>query len=220
MEPLIAYTPYNPSVGNHETIDAFTAFELRYALSILEKNSNGGNFFWSFDYANVHIIMLSSETDYSTTSAQYQWLYADLAKVNRTITPWIIALWHRPWYCSNEDHIGEGEDMRLAIEPLLIQGNVDLVFNGHVHAYERITGMRNWVITPEGTNYFVVGNGGTPEGLAEEWNTQPAWSEYRISQWGYGALHVVNDTHAYWRMFSDEDGTVMDSAWIEKPYPR
>jgi len=222
MEPLIAYTPYNPSVGNHENIliDDFTAFQIRYGTSILEKNSNGGDFYWSFDWGNVHVVMLSSETDYSTTSPQYKWVGMDLAKVDRTVTPWVIALWHRPWYCSNSDHAGEAEDMRLSIEPVLNQYKVDIVFNGHVHAYERVTEMYNWVITPGKINYMVVGDGGTPEGLATDWNTQPTWSLYRAAQWGYGALQVVNSTNAFWRMFSDTDGSLMDSAWIYKPYPR
>jgi len=220
MEPLVAYTFYDASVGNHESTDDFTAFQLRYGTSILEKNSNGGDFYWSVDYGNVHIVMLSSETDYSPTSAQYTWLANDLSQVNRTILPWIIAMWHRPWYCSNQKHTGDGEQMRLSLETLLNQYKVDIGFTGHVHAYERITEIYNWVITPGKTSYFVVGNGGTPEGLATDWNTQPAWSLYRVAQWGFGALNVVNATHAYWKMFSDTDGSVMDLAWIVKPYPR
>lgn len=38
---------------------------------------------------------------------------------------------------TNEAHQGEGEDIRQAMEELLYQARVDLVFAGHVHAYER-----------------------------------------------------------------------------------
>lgn len=42
-----------------------------------------------------------------------------------------------PWYNSNEAHQGEGDDMMAAMEPLLHAAGVDVVFAGHVHAYER-----------------------------------------------------------------------------------
>jgi len=164
--------------------------------------------------------MLSSETDYSVGSPQVKWLAADLAAVDRTTVPWIISLWHRPWYCSNHAHQGEGEAMRLVVEPILNQYKVDVVFNGHVHAYERVTEMYNFVPTPGKTSYFVVGNGGTPEGLAGSWLTQPAWSIYRLAQWGYGLFNVVNSTHAHWGMYLDTDGNLIDEVWVVKPFPR
>jgi len=221
LEPLASYTPYQPAVGNHETIDSFSAFKLRYGTEFLEKNSNGGDFFWSIDYGNVHIVFLSSETAFEDGSPQATWLATDLAAVNRQVTPWIIALWHRPWYCSNTDHDGEGEKMRLVIEPILNQYAVDICFTGHVHAYERVAEMYDFVPTPGSTNYFVLGNGGTPEGLAPDWeDPAPVWSEFRIAKWGYASLNVINQTHAFWTMYADSDGTVMDSAWVHKKFPR
>jgi hypothetical protein len=220
MQPLLAYTPYEPSVGNHEEIDKFTGFRLRYGTAILEKNSVGGDFFWSVNWGNVHIVMLSSESDYSATSPQIKWLQSDLAAVDRTVTPWVIALWHRPWYCSNHAHQGEGEQMRLTIEPVLNQHSVDIVFNGHVHAYERVTEMYNFVPTPGKTSYFVCGNGGTPEGLAGTWLSKPDWSLFRVAQWGYGLLNVANSTHAHFAMYSDTNGSLLDETWVYKKYPR
>jgi UDP-2,3-diacylglucosamine pyrophosphatase LpxH len=46
---------------------------------------------------------------------------------------------HAPWYNSNTAHQGEKEsvDMMAAMETLLYQHNVDILFAGHVHAYER-----------------------------------------------------------------------------------
>jgi len=220
LEPLIGYTPYEPSVGNHEFIDNFTGFRLRYGTDILERYSKGGDFYWSVDYGSVHIVMVSSENDYSATSPQVAWIKSDLAAVDRTVTPWVIALWHRPWYCSNVAHQGEGEKMRLAVEPVFDQFGLDISFTGHVHAYERVTDMYNFVPTPGKTSYVVCGNGGTPEGLQTRWETTPVWSLVRIAKWGYGALHVVNNTHAEWSMYSDTDGTVMDQTWFIKKFPR
>lgn len=52
-------------------------------------------------------------------------------------TPWLIVLFHVPWYNSNEAHQHEGDGMMASMEPLLYAASVDLVLSGHVHAYER-----------------------------------------------------------------------------------
>ena len=62
---------------------------------------------------------------------------ADLSKVDRQKTPWLLVLFHVPWYNSNKAHQGEGDSMMAAMEPLLYAASVDIVFAGHVHAYER-----------------------------------------------------------------------------------
>lgn len=83
--------------------------------------------------------MLGSYTDFGTGSAQYNWLQGDLGKVDRGKTPWIVVIVHAPWYNSNTAHQGEAEsdDMKKAMEALLYGARVDVVFAGHVHAYER-----------------------------------------------------------------------------------
>ena len=57
--------------------------------------------------------------------------------MDREKTPWLIVLMHSPMYNSNEAHYMEGESMRAAFEKWFVKYKVDLVFAGHVHAYER-----------------------------------------------------------------------------------
>lgn len=57
--------------------------------------------------------------------------------VDRKRTPWLIVLFHVPWYNSNNAHHGEGDRMMATMEPLLYDASVDMVLAGHVHAYER-----------------------------------------------------------------------------------
>lgn len=63
---------------------------------------------------------------------QYEWLKKDLAKVNRSVTPWLVASWHPPWYSSYTAHYREAECMKEALEELLYSYGTDIVFNGHV----------------------------------------------------------------------------------------
>lgn len=69
---------------------------------------------------------------------QYKWLVRDLASVDRSVTPWLVATWHPPWYSTYEAHYREAECMRVEIEDLLYSYGVDIVFNGHV-SYPKVT---------------------------------------------------------------------------------
>jgi Icc-related predicted phosphoesterase len=89
--------------------------------------------------------MLGSYTDFDEHSQQYKWLEADLGSIDRKKTPWVIVLLHAPWYNTNYAHQGEGESMRKAMEELLYKARVDVVFAGHVHAYERFVSPLNSV---------------------------------------------------------------------------
>ena len=53
-------------------------------------------FWYSFDYASVHFVMLSSEHDLGSSSSQAAWLEADLAAADRCATPWVVVGIHRP----------------------------------------------------------------------------------------------------------------------------
>lgn len=89
---------------------------------------------------------------------QLAWLADDLAAVNRTATPWVFAMTHRPMYSSE---VSSYETyVRNAFEPILLKYNVDAYvqtssrscvladhvdsyFAGHIHWYERIWPMNN-----------------------------------------------------------------------------
>ena len=93
---------------------------------------------FSKNFTMIYLIFFFAieSLEYWHISEQYEWLEKDLKKVNRTETPWIIGVWHSPWYCTNHAHYNSGADMKYYFEDLLYQYKVDLILNGHVHAYE------------------------------------------------------------------------------------
>lgn len=82
-------------------------------------------------FVNLHVVFIVKYTP------QWMWLKGELKRVDREKTPWLIVLMHAPMYNSNDAHYMEGESMRAAFEKWFVKYKVDLVFAGHVHAYER-----------------------------------------------------------------------------------
>jgi acid phosphatase type 7 len=138
-------------------------------------------------------------------------------QVDRKKTPWLIALIHAPWYNTNEAHQMEGEEMRQAIEALLYKARVDVVFAGHVHAYERFTRVYNQKEDPCGPVHITIGDGGNREGLAKNYQDPPAAiSLFREASFGHGRFDVVNATHALWTWHRNDDdvAVIADQIWI------
>ncbi|KAJ6830044.1 putative purple acid phosphatase 20 [Iris pallida] len=224
VEPLASSRPWMVTQGNHEIEKVpllgspFKAYNARWRMPY-DLSGSESNLYYSFDAAGgaIHVIMLASYADYDSSSDQHKWLAGDLAKIDRQKTPWVVAVIHAPWYNSNDDHQDEGEDMRKAMEELLYQARVDLVFAGHVHAYERFTRVYNNNADECGPVHITIGDGGNREGLATEYiDPQPKISVFREASFGHGQLDVVNGTQALWTWHrNDEDEAVVaDKVWL------
>ena len=135
-----------PTLGNHDGASANSATQSGpyYDIFTLPRDGEAGGVasgteaFYSFDYGNIHFIVLDSfETDRSSNGAMMTWLRTDLAATRQD---WIIAYWHHPPY-SKGSHDSDTEvelvQMRQNALPILEAGGVDLVLAGHSHSYER-----------------------------------------------------------------------------------
>ncbi|GFZ07429.1 purple acid phosphatase 18 [Actinidia rufa] len=222
VQPLASARPWMVTEGNHEKEniilleDGFQSYNARWKMPFKESGSSS-NLYYSFEVAGVHLIMLGSYTDYDEYSDQYRWLKADLLKVDRKRTPWLLVLFHVPWYNSNRAHQGEGDNMKEAMESLLYAAGVDIVFAGHVHAYERSKRVYNGRLDRCGPVHLTIGDGGNREGLAHQYiNPQPHWSDFREASFGHGELKVVNSTHSFWSWHRNDDDEPVrsDQVWI------
>ncbi|XP_026400883.1 purple acid phosphatase 15-like [Papaver somniferum] len=177
MQPLISKVPIMVVEGNHE-IEAqadnktFAAYSSRFAFPN-EESGSSSTFYYSFNAGGIHFIMLGAYIDYNKSGEQYNWLEKDLANVDRSVTPWLVTTWHPPWYNSYKPHYREAECMRVAMEDLLYSYGVDMVFNGHVHAYERSNRVYNYSLDPCGPVYITVGDGGNREKMAVKHADEP-----------------------------------------------
>ena len=189
--------------GNHEVASGgenWMSYKVRYPNQ--HETSNSASFLYhSLDAGMAHVVCLCSYLDFLPGSLQYTWLMQDLAAVDRTKTPWVIAMFHTPWYTSNAHHpMSEGTAMRDAMEPLFHEHGVDIVFNGHVHAYERTQAVYKETLDSTGTTHITIGDGGNRELYATPWlPTQPSWSAFREFAYGFGLLTLENATTAQWR---------------------
>ncbi|KAJ7976105.1 Purple acid phosphatase [Quillaja saponaria] len=225
VEPLASQRPWMVTQGNHEIEKIpiihktpFTAYNARWRMPYEESGSDS-NLYYSFDLAGVHLIMLGSYTDFDPNSAQYKWLQGDLGKVDRERTPWTVVILHAPWYNSNTAHQGEPESyaMKAAMEDLLYRSQVDVVFAGHVHAYERFTRVSGDKADNCGPVHITIGDGGNREGLASKYiDPKPEISIFREASFGHGQFEVVNATHALWTWHRNDDDEAVagDSVWL------
>lgn len=170
MQPVLSKVPIMVVEGNHEYEEqaenrTFVAYTSRFAFPS-EESGSLSKFYYSFNAGGIHFIMLGAYVSFDKSGDQYKWLEEDLANVDREVTPWLVATWHAPWYSTYKAHYREAECMRVAMEDLLYKYGVDVVFNGHVHAYERSNRVYNYRLDPCGPVHITVGDGGNREKMA------------------------------------------------------
>ncbi|KAK4835967.1 hypothetical protein QYF36_016918 [Acer negundo] len=241
VERSVAYQPWIWTAGNHEIDFApeigetkpFKPFLHRYRVPYKASESTSP-LWYSIKRASAYIIILSSYSAYGKYTPQYQWLENELPKVNRSETPWLIVLMHSPWYNSYNYHYMEGETMRVMYEPWFVKYSVDVVFAGHVHAYERservsniaynvINGLCTPVKDQSAPVYITIGDGGNLEGLANNMTEpQPPYSSYREASFGHAMFDIKNRTHAYYSWHRNQDGYAVeaDTVWFFNRYWR
>ncbi|WCJ33191.1 purple acid phosphatase 15 [Euphorbia peplus] len=170
MQPLLANVPTMVVGGKHEIErqaedEIFVAYSSRFAFPS-EESRSFSTLYYSFNAGGVHFVVLGAYISFDKSSDQYSWLEGDLYDVDRSITPWLVVTWYPSWYSTFRDNYREAECMRTEMEELLYEYGVDIVFNAHVHAYERSNRVYNYSLDPCGPVYITVGDGGTKENMS------------------------------------------------------
>ena len=140
---ILRNTPVWPVYGNHDA-RRWVFFDLFTFPTKAESGgvASGSEHYYSFDYANIHIVMLDTqENALDADSEMVSWLKEDL---KQTKQQWLITFFHHPPYTKgSHDSDNKGDSggrlisTRKNLLPLLEEAGVDLVFSGHSHMYER-----------------------------------------------------------------------------------
>lgn len=149
-EPLLAQVPYLAAIGNHDLgwLRARASADDAFALPAGPPGRPPGAYWYSTDLADVHLVMLDSNS--YELAEQAKWLEEDLAAARARKVRAIIALTHDGPY-SRGYHRGS-VDARTRYVPILARYHVDLLMSGHDHLYQRGEA--------GGIRYVVSGGGG------------------------------------------------------------
>lgn len=166
MSPLFSRVCFYPVIGNHEqNADHY----YRYM------NVPAPEYHYAFRYGNAAFFAIDSNKNVGPGSEQYEWLERELAALEAaeqngtSDVVWKFVSYHHPSYSSDEDDYGnlwKGKstwgDMRIRpLTKLFDRYGVDVVWNGHIHSYERTWPIRGGrVVEDDGTVYMIAGGGG------------------------------------------------------------
>jgi predicted phosphodiesterase len=160
MDVLIKRVPMYPVLGNHER-NAHWYYDYM--------NLPAPEYYYTFHYGPAQFFMIDSNKKCGPGSEQFLWLESELKK---STADWKMVVHHHPVYSSDENDYGDlwktnrssrGDTNVQAMSKLYDQYGVDVVFNGHIHSYERTWQVRDGkVVQNGGTQYFVTGGGGGP----------------------------------------------------------
>ncbi|PYH43464.1 purple acid phosphatase family protein [Aspergillus saccharolyticus JOP 1030-1] len=165
--------------------------------------------------------------------AQYKWLQQDLAQVDRSKTPWVFVMSHRPMYSSA--YSSYQLHVREAFEGLLLKYGVDAYFSGHIHWYERLypLGANQTIDTASvlNNNTYIANNGKSIthiiNGMAGNIESHSEFSEGQgltnitavldTVHYGFSKLTVESETEVKWQFIRGDDGSVGDEVTLLKP---
>jgi hypothetical protein len=157
MNQLLGRIPMFPVPGNGES-DLYW-YRQYHAMPLPPER-------YRFRYGNAEFFMLDSNRSLGPGSEPYAWLDQQLAD---STASWKFVAHHHPVYSSDEDDHGDsfrgpsslGDENPRSAVPLYEKHGVDIVFYGHIHAYERTWPMAGGSINEQrGVRYIQTGGGG------------------------------------------------------------
>lgn len=154
---------YDPTWGRHKARTRPAVGDREDAKSTASGFSNyfgmaggePGKHYYSYDIGAWHVVVLNSKLSTSPSSAQYNWLKADLAANTHQC---VLAYWHKPY-------ISSASGVRESLKPiweLLYAHGTEIILSADNRYYERFAPM-----DPDGNRdddngirQFIVGTGG------------------------------------------------------------
>ena len=206
--------PFMPAVGNHEYLDRGPLiYRGTFDLPRNGPSQVDSNLVYSFEYSDAFVAVLDSNLGiYDSRLARVQAEWLDRA-LSRTKATWKFVTFHHPVYASHASR--ENPELGAAWGPVFDKHHVDMVLQGHDHAYLRTRPMREGgpVASPaEGTVYVVSVSG---EKFYEQ-NPRDYTARGMTNLATYQAIDIkVKEKRLTYRAF-DRTGREVDALVIEK----
>lgn len=204
-----------PALGNHDwKSDPETNFRREWYLPHNEH-------YYSFDWGNAHFIALDTrDGEIYEPEAQARWLEQDL-EAHRG-AEWTFAYYHHPGVTCT--YKGNESSVIHRFMPLFDRYQVDVVFNGHAHTYERLYPLRGGkpvnmdqdphYLDPAGTLYIVTGAGSkVKQGKPTRMCGPTAFFKDETILW---TQVVVEGSRCTIRTIASDDDTTIDEVTITK----
>jgi predicted phosphodiesterase len=189
---LISRVPFFNTPGNHEGWKQNTK-----AFTQAPESGSGFQDYYSFDYGDMHVLVLNNELDCYEGSSQYKFAENDLSQTHQI---WKIVMFHEPAYCFGAH--GENTEMKKLSRKVFVPNKVDAVFNGHSHFYQH-----NFV---QGIHHFVIGSAG-----AELYSPDSTtWTLRSAKDYNFGIIDVTSNKFEV-KVFNNKN-IILDSLILEK----
>lgn len=218
---MIRHAPFMPSMGNHDAATQKGAPLLD--VFVCPQNGPPGiepeRCYW-FDYGDARFVAIDTNlVDFAGA------LTADQMK--NVIAPWMrqvfkesdarwkFVFFHHPFYTGSEHGAEGAQYVKDAYLSVFDDSNVDVVFCGHNHLYERTSPMRADQVVAEGKGpvYITTGAGGStryPEHLPS-----PAYIKiYNDQVFSFTQVDLSTDRFELKQI--DENGRIIDEYVISK----
>ena len=179
------------------------------------------NDYYSFNYKNIHFLGISTKIgNISDDHKQLEFIKNDLKRnYHDSEIDWTIVFMHMPMYTSRDLDLESVSDVRNELQPIFDLYDVNLVINGHKHAYERSVPLtHNSIETDlpscvyekyEGQIYITAGTGGhshSPFTEKESWSVIQNDNDY-----GFLNMKLLNDGNILYLEFVSNNGKIMDT---------
>lgn len=211
---LMAHVPTFPVIGNHER-DSHWYYDY-FSMPKPE-------YWYTFHYGNAQFFMLDTNRPLDPGTEQFQWLERELSQSKAA---WKFAAHHHPCFSSDEDDYGDhlqgttrepftfGDPNAQHAVPLYEKYGIDIVFNGHIHVYERTWPIREMKIDPKrGVRYITSGGGG---GGLETPAPQRTWFSLHVNRAHHFCQVAVHDRTMVFQAY-DIEGRMFDAFEFQKP---
>lgn len=204
--------PLFPVVGNHDIIYDHEAQNYHKYLK-----HPGHENYYTTKYGPIQLFIIDSNQDMEPGSPQYEWLVNELAKSK---SKWKIAAHHHAPYSSDSDDYGDtksalpldGDPNFNPIIPLYEKYDVDIVFYGHIHSYERTWPLLNQKVDENGVVYVQCGGAG---GDNEYSGVIRSWFSAKLNSDHHYCMVSVNNSKLYLTAI-DYSGNMFDQYVIDK----